>query len=259
MIEDTVGFIGGGRITRIFLAGLDRAGRLPNEIVVGDADKKVLEALQFDFPGIHCVVGDNHWPASQMAVFLALHPPAIRECLQDIRNCLREEAVLISLAPKITIQQLSDGLGGFQRIIRMIPNAPSILNAGYNPVAFSPAFSIEEKEKWLSWFHHLGESPEISEQKLEAYAIITAMGPTYLWFQLYELLNIAKSMGLDEAEAVMGISAMTVGAVQCFSTHEMDAAQVMDLIPVKPLGEAETSIKEIYQRNLVTLFNKIKA
>lgn len=259
MLEDTIGFIGGGRITRIILAGLAKAGRLPKNIVVSDADEKVIEALQGTFSGIQGVVGDNRSPASQMVVFLALHPPIIRGCLDEIRDCLHSDAVLISLAPKITIRQLSQGLGGFQNIIRMIPNAPSIINSGYNPVAFSAAFSAEEKGYWLCLFRILGESPEVFEDSLEAYAIITAMGPTYLWFQFYELLSIAKSFGLEEAEAIRGISAMVKGAVECISTGEMSAEQVSDLIPVKPLIEAEAGIKEIYHRTLEALYQKLKA
>lgn len=36
MINKTIGFIGGGRITRILLGGLTRAGKMPENIVVAD-------------------------------------------------------------------------------------------------------------------------------------------------------------------------------------------------------------------------------
>ena len=35
------------------------------------------------------------------------------------------------------------------RIVRMIPNATSIVNEGYNPVSFHDSFSYEEKEHLL--------------------------------------------------------------------------------------------------------------
>jgi pyrroline-5-carboxylate reductase len=35
-------------------------------------------------------------------------------------------------------------------------------------------------------------------------------------------------------------------------------AEVMDLIPVKPIGEHETEITKIYQTKLMGLFEKIK-
>ena len=60
----------------------------------------------------------------------------------------------------------------------------------------------------------LGDFPEVEEGKLEAYAIITAMGPTYLWFQLCELNELAKSFGLSEKEAAKAISKMTKGALK---------------------------------------------
>lgn len=46
------------------------------------------------------------------------------------------------------------------------------------------------------------------EDKLEAYAVITSMGPTYLWFQLHELYEIAKEFGMSDGEARNAISKM---------------------------------------------------
>ena len=39
----------------------------------------------------------------------------------------------------------------------------------------------------------------------------------------------------------------------------MSADEVKDLIPVKPIGEAEEQIKEIYETKLLGLYEKIKA
>jgi len=39
---------------------------------------------------------------------------------------------------------------------------------------------------------------------------------------------------------------------------ELTRKEVTDLIPVKPIGEYEQQISEIYQTKLIGLFNKIK-
>ena len=39
---------------------------------------------------------------------------------------------------------------------------------------------------------------------------------------------------------------------------DLSPEQVMDLIPVKPIGEYQTQITEIYQSKLLTLYEKIK-
>jgi pyrroline-5-carboxylate reductase len=105
----------------------------------------------------------------------------------------------------------------------------------------------------------LGKCPEVAEGKLEAYAIVTAMGPTYLWFQWQELRNLAESFGMTSEEAERGLAEMVAGAAKTLFESGMAADEVMDLIPVKPLGEEEKIIRAIYKAKLTPLYEKLKS
>ncbi len=126
MIDKTIGFIGGGRVVRILLGGFKSGGQRLTDVVVSDVHTETLRKLQETFPEIQ-ITSDTTQPAQQDVVFLALHPPVLGSVLREIKSCLKPHALLISLAPKHTIAHLSESLGGFQRIVRMIPNAPSII------------------------------------------------------------------------------------------------------------------------------------
>ena len=258
MNNKTIGFIGGGRVTRIFLEGWESANFKCNKIIVSDSNADVLINLKKRFPDIN-VTDDNKLPAGQEVVFLALHPPAIGDFLNQIKTSLKNDSVLISLAPKFSILKISEALGGFNRIIRMNPNASSIINEGFNPVTFSESFSKSEKEELLKFFSLLGSSPEVDENKIEAFAVITAMGPTYFWFQLYELKKLAESFGLNEEDIKCGITKMITGTVDTMFKSNLAPEEVMDLVPTKPIGETEENIKEIYNLKLKAIFNKIKS
>jgi pyrroline-5-carboxylate reductase len=258
MSNKTMGFIGGGRITRIFIEGLKRKAVLPRTVVVSDVSAEVLQRLKARFPEVESVQNDNSRPAAQDIVFLALHPPAIGGSLGEIKPVLKPDAILVSLAPRFSIEAISEGLGGFSRIVRMIPNAPSIVGEGYNPVAFGPAIGKNEKEAIGTLFQALGDCPEVEEEKLEAYAIVTAMGPTYLWFQLYELLDMGKSFGLTGTETLRGIEQMVKGAATTMSKSGLAQADVMDLVPVKPLGDEEAAIRRAYRTKLTGLHQRLK-
>ncbi|MCM8821355.1 MAG: NAD(P)-binding domain-containing protein [Candidatus Omnitrophica bacterium] len=255
---NTIGFIGGGRITRIILGGFKNSGRI-NECncTVSDKQPEVLENLKKQYKEI-TITDDNKQSALSDIVFLAVHPPAIEEVANEVKYCLPQDKILISLAPRFTIARLSGLLNGFNKIVRMIPNAPSIINSGYNPVHFSSVFTQTEKKELLEIFSILGESPEVEEEKLEAYAVLTAMGPTYFWFQLYELHCIAKSFGLSEKESEEGIIKTVCGAVKTIYKSGLSPSSVMDLIPVKPLGHQEENIRNIYNDCLKTVFKKLK-
>ena len=258
MLNRSIGFIGGGRITRIILNGLRRTGQMPGNVVVSDANGEALNALKKDFPSVTIAPNNNGSAASNDLVFLALHPPVLKENLQPIALSLRPDAVVISLAPRLPIAALSEGLAGFQRIVRMLPNAPSFVNSGHNPLVFATVFSPSEKEELKGIFQLLGACPEVPENDIEAYAVLTAMGPTYLWFQLYELAGLGKSFGLTEQAIESGIANMVRGAVSTMFESGLSSARVMDLVPTKPLGEEEENIKTIYRTKLTAMYAKLK-
>jgi pyrroline-5-carboxylate reductase len=77
-------------------------------------------------------------------------------------------------------------------------------------------------------------------------------------FQWQELRNLAESFGLDPAEAETGVVEMVYGAANTLFGSGMAAEAVMDLIPVKPLGEEEPIIRAMYKSRLGPLYEKLK-
>ena len=140
----------------------------------------------------------------------------------------------------------------------MIPNAPSIVGRGYNPIAYGSSLSEQDRRDLTGLFAGLGESPEVEERKLESYAILTAMGPTYLWPQWYELLSLARSFGLTGTEASAGLAAMVTGAVAAMNEGGLSPEEVQDLIPVKPLADLQPTILEGYRTKLTAVAEKIR-
>jgi pyrroline-5-carboxylate reductase len=254
----SLGFIGGGRVTRIILEGFRKKGKEFAEIVVSDVSEEALARVRAIAPGSRTVQADNKAPASCDLVFLALHPPACGAVLDEIKGALRPDAVLVSLAPKLTIARISESLGGFSRVGRMIPNAPSIVGAGYNPITYPPGLDNQELAAISGALEALGECPEVPEKDLEAYAILAAMGPTYFWFQWEELESLGTGFGLRNEDARKALAAMVGGAAKAYFGSGLSAAEVMDLVPVKPLKDDEEDIKSKYRLRIKPLYGKIK-
>ncbi|MFW6159961.1 MAG: pyrroline-5-carboxylate reductase family protein [Acidobacteriota bacterium] len=257
MNKKTIGFIGGGRVTRIILEGFKRKDIGFKEIFVSDVSPDALDSLKNKYPDI-TASSNNRQPASCDIVFIALHPPGVLPALDEIKSALKQDSLLISLAPKITMSKISEKLSGFSRIVRMIPNACSVINQGYNPLTFSPSLDEPEKKDLLRILAVLGDCPEVDEEKLEAYAILSAMGPTYLWFQLYELEKVGVTFGLTSQDARRAVSFMAEGSVKTMLESGLTPDEVMDLIPVKPLADNEETVKNIYRSKLKGLYDKLK-
>ncbi|HEX9186908.1 MAG TPA: NAD(P)-binding domain-containing protein [Vicinamibacteria bacterium] len=257
MHTHTVGFVGGGRITAIFLEALGGRGLALERVTVSDTAPEVLAGLKGRFPAI-TTTGDNGEAAACARVFLALHPPALKAVLPEVAPRLRPDAVAVSLAPVLTFARLSALLGGFSRLARVLPNAPSIVRAGFNPVSFAEGLPADARAEVEALLDGLGVHPVVPEESLEAYAILAAMGPTYFWFQWRELRDLASSFGLAAADADRALRAMLDGSVRTFFDSGLTPEQVLDLVPVKPLAEAEAPIRQAYRDALPRLHARLK-
>ncbi len=252
-----ISFIGGGRVTELLLFGLKHKSALPERVLVSDPDASRLKKITEIAPELIQSVKNNQEAAQADLVFLAVHPPVLAEVAEEIKGMLKPDTILISLVPTISIQRLSGLLNGFTRIVRMIPNAPSVIGKGFNPLVFSETFNDSEKAILHALFENWGESPEVPEKHLEAYAILTGMGPTYFWFQWLELQRLAKEFGLEEDAARKALNGMLTGAVEMLYHSGLPAEKVLDLIPAYPLKKKEDTIRQIFSERLTDLFQKL--
>jgi len=256
MKTKSIGFIGSGRVTKILLQGFGNAKVKFGEVIVSDTNPEALASLKKKFPGVEGA--DSLSVAGQDIVFISLHPPVVMETLELIKRNIRPDSTVISLAPKINIEKITSKLPHVKNIARLIPNATSYINEGYNPVCFSLGFDRGEKMEIQDLLKTLGETFEVPEEKLECYAIMSAMLPTYFWFQWRELAKIGQKIGLNEKEANASINNTLIASLNIMFKSGLTEQEVIDLIPAKPIGEHETQINEFYNTKLIGLFEKIK-
>ena len=258
METQKISFIGGGRITKIFLTALENQKVTFQQVSVMDTNPEVLKALSSRFPQIKVETILNESILGADYIFLAVHPPMIAETLEKAKAGINPKSTLISLAPKFTIEKMTMLLGGHNKIVRLLPLASSIIGKGYNPVVFSSSIDSDSKKYLLGLFKNFGHTLEVAEPKIEGYAIIVAMGPTYLWFQMQALREVAAEFGLSEADVTPALKRMVCGAARTLLESGLTPGEVMDLIPVKPLAEMEAQVGEMYRTRLPGLYQKIK-
>jgi pyrroline-5-carboxylate reductase len=257
MQSRTVGFVGGGRITAILLEALGGRALALERVTVSDTNAEVLSKLKARFPEVTTTTSNTQAAACER-VFLALHPPAMKTVLPEIARHIRKDAVVVSLAPVLTLSRLSAMLGGFPRLARVLPNAPSIVRAGFNPVSFGEGLPADARAEIEALLDCLGAHPLVPEESLEAYAILSGMGPTYFWFQWQVLRELAGQFGLGRAEADTALRTMLDGATRTFFDPGLSPDRVLDLVPVKPLAGAEAQIGAAFQEALPKLYAKLK-
>ena len=103
----------------------------------------------------------------------------------------------------------------------------------------------------------LGATPEVADELIETYAVVSAMGPTYFWFQFDALRQQAEGFGLSPEAARETLRTMLHGAVETMFASELPPERVMNLVPVRPMADSEAAIVEMQRRGVGAIHAKL--
>ncbi|HPD66399.1 MAG TPA: NAD(P)-binding domain-containing protein [Bacteroidia bacterium] len=252
-----ISFIGAGRITGIILRAWEQQNMVLKNVTIYDHDFDKAKGLSQQFSQVNAVETISEAVKSSHVLYLALHPPVFGDVLNEIKPFISENALVISLAPKVRIAKIQEMIGKKLAVARVIPNAPSVIGKGYNVYALSGEVQEEQSAILQTLFEPLGTLKAVEEPLLESYATITGMGPTYLWFLFQEFYQHALKFGLTEKDAAQAVNAMIHGTSETLFHSGLSYEQVLDLIPAYPFKPQEENIKTIYAESLSNLFNKL--
>jgi len=257
MKKFTIGFIGSGRVAAFMLEGFRKANA-PAAAVLSDTDASVSALRSRSFPNARDAGTDFSAAAAADLVFIALHPPVVMGGAGSIASAIGPETLVVSLAPKVKLAALEAALGT-AKVARFLPNAPSALGEGFNPIAFGAGVPEADRAALTELLSTLGTVVEVAEQEIEAYAVLCAMGPTYLWPLMDEMTRLGVEFGLSSEAARNLVARMSAGSAALFGEPDRSYAALMDMIPVKPMAEDEATLRGSFAARLGGMFKKLTA
>ena len=127
----TLAFIGAGNMSRSIIAGLIQAGYPAGRIIAANPSRPKLDELADQF-GIRITQNNAEAAREADVIVLAVKPQLMAAMLEALVAELGSLAgnLLISIAAGIKVERLQEMAGGHARIIRTMPNTPSLLGLG---------------------------------------------------------------------------------------------------------------------------------
>jgi pyrroline-5-carboxylate reductase len=163
--EQRFAVIGAGNIGRILIARLLAAGVEPGRLVICDNDAARGEAVAADY-GVHAVALPDEAACTANLILLATPPKVVLDVVQAIAQSLRPGQVLVSFAALISLERLEGAVPPGVAVARVMPNAPSLVGTGMNPVVFGRSATPESSELVASLLAVLGDSLEVTDAQM---------------------------------------------------------------------------------------------
>ena len=210
-LEGTLGFLGFGNMGRAIAFGLVETGTLaPGSIIAFDVDPaKVEEARE---RGIQVADDPEDLAGRSTWLLIAVKPQTMEAALSTVRDALRAETLVISIAAGISTSYLRDRLGKDRRVVRVMPNTPAMVNAGAAGLAMSPNCSEADAEIGRTIFEAIGICEMVPEESIDAITALSGSGPAYFFYMVECLVKAAVAQGLPEDQAVRLAGQTCLGA-----------------------------------------------
>lgn len=194
-----ISFIGGGNMARALIGGLKTNGFAMADINVIEPDAGKRAQLQADF-GIKTT---QQLPSVSNAdvIVLAVKPQQLRD-LSIFLGSLLQNQLVISIAAGIRSQDLARWLGGYQAIVRVMPNTPAQIQAGISALYALPAVTSTQHEQASTILGAVGQILWLDDEaKMDAVTAISGSGPAYVFYFIEAMQQAAAELGLSAEQA----------------------------------------------------------
>ncbi|MFQ5454921.1 MAG: pyrroline-5-carboxylate reductase [Nitrospirota bacterium] len=182
-------------------------------------------------------------------VILAVKPQVIGGVIDDIRDVIGRERVIISIAAGISISRIFTFFGKKVKVIRVMPNAPALIRAGMSAISLSNEVSSEEASIVKEIFESIGRVVVLEEKYMDAVTGLSGSGPAYIFMVINSLADGGVKMGLSRDTALL-LSAQTVlGAARMVLETKEHPERLKELV-TSPGGTTIAGIHKLEEKGI---------
>jgi len=229
-VDKSIGFVGAGNMGGAIIKGLLSAGtHSPSELIVSDYSERVIRDLKSSFPGIR-TSSNNVNPAAASVIILAVKPQIYKNVVQEIRDMVQPEAIMVSIAAGLSIEKLARWFNRDVKIVRAMPNMPALVREGMTALCRNQKVSDEEFQTVRGIFDAVGKCIILPENLMNAYTALAGSSPAWIFVLIEALADGAVREGISRSTAYEVASRVVAGSARLVSESDLHPAVLKDKI-----------------------------
>ena len=227
-----IGFIGLGNMATAMIGGIIQKGIVsPNGILGSSGTKESLQKAVDRF-GI-CGMETNCEVAEQSdALILAVKPQMYEKVIGQIRDAVKAETVVISIAPGKTLAWLAGlfGTASDVKLVRCMPNTPALVGEGCTGVCFGENVDSNEKETVMKILNSFGKAFEVSEHLMDTVVGVSGSSPAYVFLFIEAMADAAVADGMPRKQAYEFAAQAVYGSAKMVLETGKHPAELKDMV-----------------------------
>ena len=255
LAQRTIATIGSGVMAEAMIAGLLR-GQLvePQQVIASHPRPERREVLAREY-GIRVTASNAEAAEAADVIVLAIKPQMLARVARDLRPCLRDGQLVLSIMAGATTTAIT-GFLGHRQVVRSMPNTPARLGHGMTVWYATPEATPEQREQARALLRTLGHEIEVDDEKLVAMATaVSGSGPTYVFLVMEALIDAAVHLGFPRHVAHDLVIETLEGSTLFAKSSGMHPAELRNMV-TSPGGTSAAALHELESGRLRTVLSE---
>lgn len=237
-----LGFIGCGNMASAMMSGIIANGIVETKDIIGaDVFASSREKAQ-DSLGI-CVTDSNRQVVEESDIFvLSIKPQFYENVIAEIREVVRENQIVITLAPGKTLAWLEAQFQKPVKIIRTMPNTPAMVLEGMTAACPNVYVTEEELSAVLEILGGFGDVEVVPEKLMDAVVAVSGSSPAYVFMMIEAMADAAVAEGMPRAQAYKFAAKAVLGSAKMVLETGKQPGELKDMV-CSPGGTTIEAVK----------------
>lgn len=248
-----LGFIGTGNMASAIMGGIIGKKMISAEEIIGaDLLESGREKVKEQF-GIQVTEKNQEVVEKAEVIILSVKPQFYEEVINQIKDCVKKEQIIITIAPGKTLAWLAEKFGKEVKIVRTMPNTPALVGEGMTAMCPNEYMEKEEIEYVKQFLESFGRVEVVPERLMDVVVSVSGSSPAYVFMMIEAMADAAVSGGMPRAQAYQFAAQAVYGSAKMVLETGKHPGELKDMVcsPAGTTIEAVRTLEEMGFRSSI--------
>ena len=245
-----IGFIGCGNMGSAMIKGIKSTYKDNVDIYVSDLDKVKLNKIKEKY---NVIIANNQEVVKNAEIFfLAVKPNVYDEVLNEIKELVSADKIVITIAAGKKISDVQNKLGA-KKIVRIMPNTPAMVGEAMTAIVFNELISEEEKNQISDIIKSFGKLQLVDEKYMSAMTALAGSSPAYIYMVIEAMADAGVLLGLKREDSYKIVAQSVLGSAKMVLESGEIPAKLKDDV-CSPAGTTIEAVRVLEQKGIRSAF-----
>lgn len=244
-----IGFIGCGNMGGAMLAGILDSGKCAAEDILVSVSSEQSAAAKKEKYGVTVLVDNCAVAAKSDILFLTVKPQYYEQVIGEIKGSVSDDAIIITVAPGKTLTWLSEQFGGSHKIIRTMPNTPSLVKEGMMGMCANEQVTVEEIALVRDICGGFSRTELVAEHLMDVVTAVSGSSPAYVFMFIEAMADAAVAGGMPRTQAYTFAAQAVLGSARMVLETGKHPGELKDMV-CSPAGTTIQAVRVLEEKGL---------